>query len=392
MTDLTAPADGLRPASPGLPTPLYDTGADVRPNFAGPRGVLPWLPADQRTVPPQSQVRLFGRRIRGVIGISASPLTANASWVAAMAGAGFDVLTTKTVRSRAWPAHPFPQWLLGTAVPDRAVISDVDRAGADPGGCLALAIRLNPRGAGPVSSANSFGVPSPEPSVWQADLGRARTALGTGQVLIASVMGSPELYSGADLVADFVLVARLAAQTGVAAVELNLSCPNTLHLDGSGANAPLCADPAAAAAVTAAVRAALPSSVALVAKLSVLAPDVLADVVGRLAPQVHAIAGINAVQRPVLDPAGNPAFGPERIRAGVSGGTILQHGLDFVRAVRARRAELGASFAIIGMGGVLSTADVRSYRDAGADVVQSVTGACLDPALAQRVRLAAGAR
>lgn len=366
------------------PVPLYATGLDMAANEAGPRGVLGWLPIGGRNIPPGSPT-LFGRPLRGTVGVAAGPLTANASWVSALAGAGFDVLTHKTVRSHPRPAHPFPQWLLGNASPQAP--PRVDGEPADAG-----VVRLDPSGDGPVSSANSFGVPSPEPAVWQADLRACLRALGRGQVLVASVMGSPELFSGADLVADFVRVARLAAQTGVAAVELNLSCPNTLHADGSGANAPLCADPAAAAAVTEAVRDGLPSSVALVAKLSVLAPDVLADVVGRLAPHVQAIAGINAVQQRVLDPAGNPAFGPERVRAGVSGDTVRAQGLAFVRAVRERRTALGAGFAILGMGGVLSTADVGDYRDAGADVVQSVTGACVDPALALRVRLAAVAR
>lgn len=365
--------------------PLYATDLDTAANVAGPRGVLGWLPIEGRNVPPGSPT-LFGRPVRGVVGVAASPLTANASWISALAGAGFDVLTHKTVRSLARPAHPFPQWLLGTARSEPGASVD----GAEATGQRAVV--LDPLGPGPASSANSFGVPSPEPAVWQADLRRCLRALGRGQVLMVSVMGSPELYSGADLVADFVRVARLAAQTGVAAVELNLSCPNTLHPDGSGANTPLCADPSAAAEVAGAVRAALPPSVALVAKLSVLAPEALADVVGRLAPHVQAIAGINAVQHTVLDPAGSPAFGPERARAGVSGAAIFEQGLDFVRAVRDRRSALGAAFAIIGMGGVLTVADVGAYRAAGADVVQSVTGACVDPALAMRVRLAGGAR
>jgi dihydroorotate dehydrogenase len=358
--------------------PLYDVAADVHPNRAGPRGILPWLSVGNRTVSPESRATLFGRRVRGVVGVPACPLTANASWVSALAGAGFDVITTKTVRSDARPAHPFPQWLLGTAVPVEA------DAGADPES--GAGVVLDPAGSGPVSSANSFGVPSPDPTVWRADLQRCRRVLAPGQVLIASVMGSPELYSGNDLVTDFVRVARLAAETGVEAVELNLSCPNTLHSDGTGANAPLCADPNAVSAVVGAVRLALPATVSIVAKLSTLPPTVLHDVVGRLAPHVQAIAGINAVQRRVFDDVGGPAFGPERERAGLSGAAIREQGLDFVRAVFRRRAELGAHFDILGMGGILMVADVVAFRAAGADIVQSATGACLDPQLANDSR------
>lgn len=402
MTDAVVPdtagprtGDGSPVPLPGLP--LYRTEADVAANRAGPRGILPWLPIDRRTVPPGSAT-LFGRRLRGVVGVAASPLTANASWVSAMAGAGFDVLTRKTVRSSAHPAHPFPQWLLGTAVADRS------RAVSGQ-----LPVRLDPLGGGPTSSANSFGVPSGEPAAWQADLEACLRTLGRGQLLIASVMGSPEFYSGPDLVADFVRVARLAAAVGVPAVELNLSCPNTLKrgsrrpsgattdeapaaagspsgAENRSAAEPLCADVEAATAVVEAVRAALPSQIALVAKLSVLPAEVLHTLVARLAPAVSAIAGVNAVQRTVLDAAGGPAFGAARAWAGVSGGALKTQGLEFVRAVHLRRRELGAGFSILGMGGVLTPADVRAYLDAGADVVQSVTGACLDPGLANAAR------
>ena len=44
------------------------------------------------------------------------------------------------------------------------------------------------------------------------------------------------------------------------------------------------------------------------------------------------------------------------------------------RVIRLLRAELGSSYPIIGVGGVMSGADARAKRDAGADVVQIYTG------------------
>ncbi|EWS53712.1 Dihydroorotate dehydrogenase (quinone) [Methylibium sp. T29] len=44
------------------------------------------------------------------------------------------------------------------------------------------------------------------------------------------------------------------------------------------------------------------------------------------------------------------------------------------RVVGQLRAALGAGYPIIGVGGVMSGADARAKRDAGADVVQIYTG------------------
>ncbi len=370
--------------------PVYDTAADVGHNLGGPRGSLRWQSIQVReALDDGTGPTLFGRRLRGVVGIPACPLTADAAWVSAMAGAGFDVLTHKTVRSREHPAHAFPQWLLGSAVEVPGADALVVRPGVGEHG-------VDDQGLGdqgdPVSSANSFGVPSPAPAVWQADLESCLEVLASGQVLIASVMGSPEVHAGPALVADFVRVARLAAEVGVSAVELNLSCPNTLHAGGTGVNAPICADPAAAADVVEAVRAALPARVAVVAKLSALPTPLLVEVVARIGPAVAAIAGINAVQRRVLDATGRPAFGPAREHAGVSGAAVTEAGLAFVRTVRSVRDASGAGYAIVGMGGVLTVEDVAAQLAAGADVVQSATGACLDPDLAERSRALARAR
>ncbi len=59
------------------------------------------------------------------------------------------------------------------------------------------------------------------------------------------------------------------------------------------------------------------------------------------------------------------------------------------RVIAALRAELGAAFPIIGVGGVLSAADARAKRDAGADLVQIYTGLIYrGPALVARAAAA----
>ena len=64
------------------------------------------------------------------------------------------------------------------------------------------------------------------------------------------------------------------------------------------------------------------------------------------------------------------------------------------RVIRQLRAALGAGFAIVGVGGVMSAADARAKIDAGADLVQIYTGLIYrGPELvAQAARLLAGRR
>jgi dihydroorotate dehydrogenase len=113
----------------------------------------------------------------------------------------------------------------------------------------------------------------------------------------------------------------------------------------------------------------------------------LAEVVSAIGGSVHAISGINTVQTPITasDSDRTPFVGtandPDKLRdeAGVSGLAIRELGLDFVRQVGAIRGE--HTFDVIGMGGVMSVADVESYMRLGAAAVQSATAACLHPNL-----------
>lgn len=106
------------------------------------------------------------------------------------------------------------------------------------------------------STANSFGVPSSPPIEWQTEIKKIRRLLPAGKLLIVSVMGTHEEYSGQEFVDDFVGVAMLAAEAGAPAIELNVSCPNKIGLDGRMMD-PLCQDPQATREIVHSVRAAL---------------------------------------------------------------------------------------------------------------------------------------
>jgi dihydroorotate dehydrogenase len=54
--------------------------------------------------------------------------------------------------------------------------------------------------------------------------------------------------------------------------------------------------------------------------------------------------------------------------------------------MKAIRDKKGFKFSITGVGGVTSPEDYKEFRDAGADVVMSATGAMWNPKLAQEIK------
>ena len=89
---------------------------------------------------------------------------------------------------------------------------------------------------------------------------------------------------------------------------------------------------------------------------------------------------ITEIEQP-LAPKPVRVLRPQHRLEGVSGSAIRELGLDFITEVTRLRHETHAKFSIIGMGGVMTEEDVLAYRQAGADAVQSATGACLNPEL-----------
>ena len=57
-----------------------------------------------------------------------------------------------------------------------------------------------------------------------------------------------------------------------------------------------------------------------------------------------------------------------------------------VRRLKKLREEFGYSYTIIGVGGVMNAEDFFEYREAGADIVMSATGAMWNPYLAKEIK------
>lgn len=357
----------------GLPV-VYNFQAAFEDNVAGPWDRFP----DGDGVTPGRRWTLLGADIGYPIGIPASSLTVNARYIEYFARQGFNVLTYKTVRSRKKSAYQFPNWVyLESASAPLDVIERGDTW------CFVGTAQSFPGDPTSFSTANSFGVPSKHPDDWSRDVREAVERLGAGKLLIVSVMGSSEVDELKDperLADDFAALAVRAEAAKAHAVELNLSCPNTLDPEAGRIQDPVCYDAELTALIVRRVREALRPQTPLVAKLSWMTHARLERVMEGIAERIDAVSGINTLQAKVVDQDGRPTFG-ERELAGISGVAIRDYGLDFVRFLTRLRDKRSWSFEILAMGGVMNAADVRAYFRAGANAVQTATAAEENPTL-----------
>ena len=309
----------------------------------------------------------LGQPVSLPFGIPAGPLL-NSRFIRAALDAGFDLPVYKTVRTRPWACHPWPNVL---AVD---VEGDLHPTTAR--------VRGHQRFAAPYSVTNSFGVPSFHPEVWQPEMAEAVRQAGPGQVVIGSFQGTPSERGGvAEYITDFVTAARLVVETGAKILEVNLSCPNegTAHL--------LCFDTDRACQVIEAIKSAI-GDMPLIAKIAYFPDEAalrrLVEGVGRAA---DAIAAINTIAAEIVDETGQQALpGEGRLRSGIGGNAIRWAGLGMTERLARLREELGLRFSIVGIGGVSDPSHYAAYRVAGADAVMSATAAMWNPMLAQQIR------
>jgi len=191
---------------------------------------------------------------------------------------------------------------------------------------------------------------------------------GRSVPLITNVMGSSATEFAQ-------LVEACEARAEIAAVELNVSCPNVkTGLD-------IGADPRQLEAVVRAVRSR--SAKPLIVKLTPNTADVAACAQAAQDGGADAVSLINTLRAMALAPHGRP--GPPRPwlgggTGGLSGAAVRAIALAQVAAVAAR-----LQIAVIGMGGVESAAHARDLIDVGATLVAVGTESFRDPAAAGRV-------
>jgi dihydroorotate dehydrogenase (NAD+) catalytic subunit len=174
-------------------------------------------------------------------------------------------------------------------------------------------------------------------------------------------------------VRDYVEVTRrLEGVPGVAAIELNISCPNV----GAG-GLQFAIDAGAAGEVTAAVRRA--TDLPLLVKLSPNVADIRPIARAIADAGADALTAINTLSGVAVAPARDrPLLG--NIYGGLSGPAVKPVALRIVYEV----AQV-VSIPIIGIGGVTQLADVLDFLAVGAVAVQVGTAIFADPALPVRL-------
>ena len=320
-----------------------------------------------RRLPTGAGSNLLGYQVNSPIGVAAGPLL-NSKWVEGYARLGFDVLTYSTVRSRFQPAHSLPN------------IRHVETRDQ-----FAVAPR-RPHANGSPTIAISTGTPSMDPDIWRKDMRRAKEHLGPGQILIASILGTPDPGGDPDsLIADYTRCAVWSAEAGADVIEVHLAAPSPFGEPGQMVyeSIPLSAQ------ILYRIRTTL--SLPIIAKLGVFrTPRLLHETATKLAPWTSGFALVPSIPRRVLDEDGNAAFEGREMVDIVGASTYVVCARQVEEMIAWRKA--GAwDHAILAIGGITTVERARDLLSEGASVALVDTAAIFDPLFAVRFRSMTGA-
>lgn len=349
---------------------FYDPEKSYEINYTDGPAILPDERPPARDLKESKKFKFVGQSISLPFGIPPGPLL-NSQFMKAAFELGFDVSTYKTVRAAAFPCHPFPNVLYVKIANDlHPELTPRLTATTD-----------EPKDYESLNITNSFGVPSKSSIIWQDDVRVALTYPKPGQLMILSFMGTIKPnQTQEEFIADFANAAQLAAATGAKVLEANLSCPNI------GDEGLVCYNIDVSEAVCKSIRKVI-GEIPLILKIGYYKdPEQLKKFAAMADKYAQAVAAINTLQVEVVDKNGDQALpGPMRLRSGVCGSSIRWAGLSMVKQLHALKKKFGYSYEIVGVGGVLSVDDYIAYRQAGADLVQSATGAMWNPLLAHDI-------
>lgn len=319
----------------------------------------------------------LGYKISYPLGIAAGPLL-NGKFVRAALEKGFDVPVYKTVRTREKSCNEWPN-VLPVVVEGDLTLSQA-----------AKGLTVKSDYTEPLAITNSFGNPSYPVDVWQKDVRDLMEFAKTrqGQIVCGMIEGTrwEPTASEQDFIDDWVRGARLMKDAGVHAIEANFSCPN----EGDRVKRLLCYDAEMGAKIATAIKKEI-GDLPLVVKISYFENESeLRDVVQQLGNVVQGLSAINTIPAPVYKQDGTQALpgGEWRLKSGICGYPIKWAGIDMVKRLKKLREEFGMKYDIVGVGGVTVPKDFKDYREAGADVVMTATGAMWNGYLAKEIRAA----
>lgn len=366
MSKAETPIDAPLPAV----SPTYRIDQDFEWNFAN----GPFFDGPPPDVPSTPLKNFFGIPVNSRFGIAAS-LLPNARWMGLYARLGFDILTYKTVRLKPRRAHPPPTW---TFLDERrtALLEDADAP--------QWRIEGIPARASEATVAGSLGVPSQPPEFWEPDIRRCRELVRPGQALVVSLVASvtPETTL-ASLLAEFEELAARVRDAGAQVVEVNLSCPNVQKREGEAYR-----DPELSAQIAAALRRGAGKLPLLMKVGSIEDPAAMRSLLRAVDGTMDGVIMMNGLSRTVVDPGGEPSFGANRARAGITGGGIYRFAMRQVREAAAIAERDHLAIKVLGCGGATTPERVRAFIDSGAYAVLTATAVVWNPFLAIEVKRA----
>lgn len=324
----------------------YDIAKSYEWNYAN----APALPETFVMQPADRTWSLCGVEVNSPVAIAAGPLL-NGRWVLHYAAIGYDVVTYKTVRSKAWPCYALPN-----LAPIEATPSFDDRP-----------IKASDAMNG--SWAVSFGMPSASPDLWRFDIEETRRLLPSKKKLAVSVVASPDGDWSIDQVAaDYAQCAHWARESGADFIELNLSCPNISTTCGD-----LFRNAEATKQVVESVRTRISDTPLLIKIGHVTEREQVESIVDSL-EKADGIVMINCIPMKV-ERNGELLF--EGNRRGIAGPAIRSHVLEQVRLFGDVIRQNEKKLEVIAVGGISSEDDVEACLDVGAAAVQVATSAMI---------------
>lgn len=324
------------------------------------------------TIPPLKKTNktfsFLGKKVSSLFGVAACPLTHGLRAVSLMSKLGYDIITYRSVRSMEWHGQPFPNWAY-VSVPHQLSQKHFEKK---------ILASSKPFTNQEVSMVNSFGIQSLKPKYWQEDFELARKRLQSHQILILSLMFTPE--TGKNIVKDAEVVANYGNETSADIFEINLAHPN------SGMKSLVYEDVNISIEICKKVKKILKKK-KLLAKVSFYKnPNSLKEFMRKSMGIIDGITSSNTYPMNVVNKE-NKSYFPNRPKAALSGGAVRSLYMDQIRRIIEEKKDLQLKdFTVIGIGGVLKPLHIKQYLDLGVDAVQAAVGVFADPYLAQKYK------